>query len=346
MQTPRLVDQVRDAVAERGMSPRTAEAYVGWTRRFISYYPKRRPLELGVAEVEAFIAHLGAEGRVAASTQNQALAAILFLYARVLGSPLSEPGAISRAKLPERELVVLTRAEVAAVLARMSGAPRLMASMLYGAGLRLLECARLRVRDIDLDRRELVVRRAGAATERTTFFPADLVAPIREHLDRTRGLHQSDLAAGAGWADGPSPPETPDFAPRAWAWQWVFPATRTHLDAASGHRGRRHAHQTVLQNAVRGAVLATGMKKRASCHTLRHSFAAHLLEEGYDIRAIQDLLGHKALGTTMVYAQAARQKATPSREAATHLPGLALCLANAELEATTNPEPTGAARHA
>lgn len=270
MHDSRLVDQVRDAVAERGLSPRTAEAYVGWTRRFLSHYAPRRPLELGAAEVEAFVAHLGAQGGVAASTQNQALAAILFLYSRVLGSPLAESGALTRAKLPKREPVVLTRAEVAAVLARMSGATQLMAALLYGAGLRLLECARLRVRDVDLERRELLVRDGRAELGRTTLLPAELVPPLREHLARVRALHESDVAAGAGWADVPPTLAASDLA-RAWSLQWVFPATRLHLDSATGRRRRRHMHQTVLQNAVRDAVLATGLAKRASCHTLRHS---------------------------------------------------------------------------
>jgi integron integrase len=314
MHDSRLVDQVRDAVAERGLSPRTAEAYVGWTRRFLAHYAPRRPLELGAAEVEAFVAHLGAEGRVAASTRNQALAAILFLYSRVLGSPLSEAAGLARAKLPKRQPIVLTRAEVAAVLARMSGAPRLMAALLYGAGLRLLECARLRVRDVDLERRQLAVRDAHGEIGRLTFFPAELAAPLRKHLERARAQHESDLAAGAGWVAVPPAFGAPDFAPRAWAWQWVFPATRLHVDRASGNRGRRHMHQTVLQSAVRDAVLATGMTKRASCHTLRHSFAAHLLQDGRDIRAIQDLLGHKALGTTMVYAHTARRLGAARQE--------------------------------
>lgn len=314
MQAPCLVDKVRDAVAARGLSPRTAEAYVGWIRRFLARYPHKHPLELGAAEVEAFVAQLGAEGRAAASTQNQALAALLFLYSRVLGSPLEESGALTRAKLPKRAPVVLTRAEVAAVLARMSGSTGMMAALLYGAGLRLLECARLRVRDVDLEGRELLVRGARGAGDRSTLLPAGLVGPLREHLGRVRALHESDLASGAGWADVPLALAGSDVA-RAWALQWVFPATRTHLDPATGHRRRRHMHQTVLQNAVRDAVLATGLTKRASCHTLRHSFAAHRLEEGHDIRVVQDLLGHKALGTTMVYAHTARRMATSSHSA-------------------------------
>lgn len=313
MQALRLVDQVRDAVAARGLSPRTAEAYVAWTRRFLARYPDRHPLELGASEVEAFVAQLGAGVRVAASTQNQALAALLFFFARVLGAPLAGSGTLPRAKLPKRAPVVLTRAEVAAVLARMRGPTGLMAALLYGAGLRLLECARLRVRDVDLDHGEVFVRGAHAADDRATVLPVGLVAPLREHLARVRELHTSDLAAGAGWADVPLALAGSDVA-RSWALQWVFPATRMHLDPATGQRRRRHMHQTVLQNAVRDAVLASGLAKRASCHTLRHSFASHRLEEGHDIRAVQDLLGHKALGTTMVYAHTARRQATRSQE--------------------------------
>jgi integron integrase len=299
---PRLLDRVRETIRARGYSPRTAEAYCAWIRRFVLFHGRRHPRELGPAEIEAFLSHLANEQHVAPSTQNQALAALLFLYVHVLSVPLARLGDFTRAKRPHRVPTVLTPGEVAAVLNQMSGVPGLMASLLYGAGLRLLECAHLRVKDLDLERLEIVVRDGKGRRDRLTMLPEGMMAPLRAHLARVRNQHAADVAAGAGWVELPDALDRkyPNAA-REWPWQWVFPATRTYREPVTGRTRRHHLHETVLQGAVREAVLAKGMAKRASCHTLRHSFATHLLEAGYDIRTIQELLGHRDVSTTMIY---------------------------------------------
>jgi integron integrase len=301
-QSPRLLDQVRAAVRMRHYSHRTEKAYVGWIRRFILFHGKRHPAEMGKAEVTRFLSHLAVATKVSASTQNQALSAVLFLYRDVLRTELDWLDGVVRAKRPQRVPVVLTREEVRAILDRLHGVERLMASLLYGAGLRLLECCRLRAKDVDLPRRELVVRDGKGAKDRVAPVPMRLVDPLAEHLDRVRRQHEEDLRQGAGSVELPFAIERK--YPRAaweWGWQWVFPATRSYLDPASGRRRRHHLHESVLQRAVREAVIGARISKRASCHTLRHSFATHLLEDGYDIRTIQELLGHKDVTTTMIY---------------------------------------------
>jgi integron integrase len=256
---------------------------------------------MGETEVVAFLSSLALHGNVAASTQNQALSALVFLYADVLGADLDWLQGLVRAKRPERVPVVLTQDEVARLLAELRGTEWLMASLMYGAGLRLSECAELR-KDIDLARRELRVRDGKGRKDRVTMLPARLIGALSLALAESRRLHQKDLDDGAGWAALPDAlaRKFPN-AGREIAWQWLFPATRTYLDAATGQRRRHHLHESVLQRAVRAAVLRAGITKRASCHTLRHSFATHLLEAGYDIRTIQELLGHRDVSTTMIY---------------------------------------------
>jgi integron integrase len=301
-QPPRLMDRIRDALRVRRYSPRTEKAYCGWIRRYILFHSRRHPRDLGPEAIEAFLTHLATEGRVSASTQNQALAAILFLYVRVLERPQEWLGSFVRAKRPERLPVVLTPAEVMAVLDRMSGLPRLMATLLYGSGLRLLECACLRVKDLDFERREVLVRDGKGQKDRITMLPFRLVEPLRAHLEKMRTQHETDLGDGAGWVELPDAlgKKYPN-AGREWPWQWVFPATRTYRAPGTGEIRRHHLHETVLQRAVRSAALSAGIAKPVSCHVLRHSFATHLLESGYDIRTIQELLGHRDVSTTMIY---------------------------------------------
>ena len=300
--TPRLLDRVRDAIRARHYSRRTEKAYVGWVRRFVLFHGKRHPSEMGQAEVSAFLSHLAVQGGVSASTQNQALSALLFLYRDVLGNDIGWLDDVVRAKRPERVPTVLSREEVAAVLGHLRGPEALIAALLYGAGLRLLEGCRLRVKDVDLARGEIVVRDGKGARDRVTMLPRRIVPELAAQLERVRRQHTDDLAQGRGSVEMPDALERK--YPRAafeLAWQWVFPATRHYRDPASGLERRHHLHESVVQKAVRAAVQHAGIARRASCHTLRHSFATHLLEAGYDIRTIQELLGHQDVSTTMIY---------------------------------------------
>lgn len=287
----------------RHYSPNTIEAYVSWVRRFVLFHQRRHPRELGAEAVSAFLSDLAMRSGVSASTQNQALAALLFLYGEVLQRPLAALGPVVHAKRPARLPVVMTRGEVDAILARLDGVWRLMASLLYGSGLRLLECASLRVKDLDFGNGQIVVRRGKGQKDRTTLLPRSLMAPLGAHLVSVRARHQQDLAEGAGSVvlPGSLGNKYPN-ASREWPWQWVFPATRRYVDPTSGEQRRHHLHETALQRAVRSAALAAGLSKPISCHTFRHSFATHLLEAGYDIRTIQKLLGHHDVRTTMIYA--------------------------------------------
>jgi integron integrase len=301
--TPRVLDRVRSAIRARHMSPRTERAYVGWMKRYIFFHGKRHPNEMGASEVGGFLASLAARGQVSASTQNQAFSALLFLYREVLSRQLVGLETVPRARPSVRVPLVLSRAEVASVLRHMQGAPWLMASLMYGSGLRLLECARLRVKDVDFDRNEVTVRDGKGRKDRRTLLPAALVAPLRAHLERVYAQHETDLQRGGGSVGLPGALERK--YPRAawqWGWQWVFPATRPYLDPLLRAPRRHHLHETVLQRAFAQAVRTAGLAKLASCHTLRHSFATHLLESGYDIRTIQELLGHSDVTTTMMYA--------------------------------------------
>jgi integron integrase len=298
----RLFALVRAALEVRHMSGRTVEAYLGWVRRFLQFHGRRSPLALGTGEVATFLSHLASEAKVSASTQNQALAALLFLYGQVLRQPLGSLGEVVHAQRPKRLPVVMTREEVARLLGRLSGTRYLMASLLYGSGLRLQECMQLRVRDVDLSVRQVMVRRGKGMKDRAAPLPLVLVDPLRVHLHAVHRQHEADLADGGGSVALPEALSVKyPGAAREWPWQWVFPAARTHVDAASGERRRHHLHETVLQRAVHEAARAASLEKAVSCHTFRHSFATHLLEGGYDIRTIQKLLGHSDVRTTMVY---------------------------------------------
>jgi integron integrase len=294
---------VRTALRTRHYSRRTEDAYVAWIKRYIFFFDaKRHPAEMGAPEITRFLSSLAVSRGVAASTQNQALSALLFLYRDVLEVDLPWLDTIVRAKRPERLPVVLARDEVRAVLQRLEGMPRLMACLLYGAGLRVLECSRLRVQDVDLGRNQLVVRGGKGDKDRVTMLPAVIKTDLARHLQTVRAQHREDLAAGAGWVELPTALSRKyPTAGREWVWQWVFPATRTYRDRLTGQLRRHHLHETVLQRAVKDAVRRAGLAKRASPHTLRHSFATHLLEDGHDIRTVQELLGHRDVSTTMMY---------------------------------------------
>lgn len=301
-QAPRLLDQVRGRIRRRGLAIRTEKVYVNWIRRFILANGKRHPRDMGAREVEWFLTELAVKDQVAASTQNQALSALLFLYREVLELDLPWMENIQRAKRPKRLPVVLTVDEVMRVLDRMDGTAHLMASLLYGSGLRLMECVRLRVQDVDFVRREILVRSGKGDKDRRTMLPAMAIAPLQAKLTQARILHERDLAQGHGevWLPHALQRKYPNAA-REWIWQYVFPAQRRSIDPRSGIERRHHVGEKNLQRAVRVAVQAAGIGKHATCHTLRHSFATHLLESGSDIRTIQELLGHADVSTTMIY---------------------------------------------
>ncbi len=301
-QTPRLLDQVRGKIRLKHYSIRTEQAYVDWIKRFILHFGKRHPRELGAADVEAFLTHLAVAGNVAASTQNQAKSALLFLYREVLEMELPWLDNVERARAPKRLPVVLTRDEVAGVLSRLCGTHWLIASLLYGAGLRILEALRLRVKDVEFSRREILVRDGKGFKDRVTMLPVALAAPLTEHLKRVKALHAQDLAAGRGAVFLPYALERkyPNAA-RDWAWQYVFPSANLSVDPRGGVERRHHLQDQAVQRAMRQAVRDAGVAKPATPHTLRHSFATHLLEGGYDIRTVQELLGHADVSTTMIY---------------------------------------------
>ncbi|GHD75258.1 integron integrase [Luteimonas padinae] len=299
---PRLLEQIRIRCRTKHYSIRTERAYVGWARRFILANNRRHPRELGIAEVEAFLSALAVRDDVAASTQNQALSALLFLYKEVLGVDLPWVGSVTRAKRPKRLPVVLTSAEVRSLLALIDGQAGLMASLLYGAGMRLMEAVRLRVKDVDFGRCEIVVRNGKGGKDRRVPLPRRLEAALLAQIERVRVLHGRDLAQGYGevWLPHALSRKYPT-AGREPGWQYVFPASGLSDDPRSGTRRRHHVDEAVLQRAVKSARVAAGIDKPATCHTLRHSFATHLLEAGHDIRTVQELLGHKDVATTQIY---------------------------------------------
>jgi integron integrase len=301
-QSPRLLDQVREALRVRHYSLRTEQAYVQWIRRYILFHDKRHPAELGPVDVEAFLTALAVRDHVSAATQGQALAALLFLYKQVLGVELPWLDEVVRAKRPQRLPAVLTPEEVARLLAQLEGTHALMGRLLYGTGMRLMECLRLRIKDVDLQRREITIREGKGGKDRRTMLPAALLPALHEQFDRARLQWQRDAEAdlpGVYLPDALSRKKPGDA--RSWPWYWLFYSRELSVDPRSGVRRRHHAHEQGIQRAIKRAVLAAGIAKPASTHTLRHSFATHLLEAGQDIRTVQELLGHADVRTTMIY---------------------------------------------
>ena len=299
---PKLLDQARLVLRLRHMSYRTEIAYLSWIKRFILFHHKRHPKDMGASEIRAFLAHLALHEQVAASTQNGALNALLFLSRHVLKQPFPDLDDVERAQRPQRLPTVFTRGEAHAVLAQLRDMPALMARLLYGAGLRLMECVRLRVKDVDFAYHQITARHGKGGQDRVTMLPQSLHAPLQRHLAKVQLMHQEALAAGYGEVHLPYAFARKDpHAGTAWEWQYVFPAAKHSIDPRTGVERRHHVSHSVLQKAVKHAIRQAGLPKRGSCHTLRHSFATHLLEDGYDIRTVQELLGHKDVSTTMRY---------------------------------------------
>jgi integron integrase len=299
---PKLLDQVRALIRTRHYSLRTERAYVFWIKRYIYFHHKRHPAEMGKAEVEVFLSHLASSKHVAASTQNQALSALLLLYRHILGVELPWLDGLTRAKKPKCLPVVLTRDEVIRLLGQLEGTVSLFMRLLYGTGMRIMECSKLRVMDVDFKRNEITVRHGKGGKDRITMLPESLATPLREHLIRVKAIHQSELREGRG--DVELPHALARKHPRAacqWPWQYVFPASGLSKDPRSGVIRRHHIDDTRLQRHFQRALIRAGIEKRATPHTLRHAFATHLLESGYDIRTVQELLGHSDVSTTMIY---------------------------------------------
>jgi integron integrase len=305
---PQLLDRLRGVLRTRHYSIRTEKAYTEWVRRFILFHNMKHPETMGSLEVAQFLTHLAVKNNVAASTQNQALNALLFLYRQVLNRELGKVQGVVRARKPERLPAVLSPGEAHQVLNLMEGSHQLMARLLYGSGLRLLECCRLRVKDVDFEQNQIVVRDGKGEKDRVTMLPLQVKDRMREHLHRVQRLHEDDLEAGHTWIWLPYSLEKKyPNAGREWSWQWVFPSRSVSKDPRSDRVGRHHVHENSLQKAVRRAARLARLSKPVSCHTFRHSFATHLLEAGYDIRTVQELLGHKDVSTTMIYTHVMKQ---------------------------------------
>ncbi|MDO9204285.1 integron integrase [Methylotenera sp.] len=301
-QPPKLLDQVAAKMRVKHYSVRTEKSYIDWIKRYILHFNKRHPKDMGAVEVEEFLTHLAVARNVSASTQNQAKSALLYLYKEVLGVELPWLDNVTQAKVPQRLPVVLTQAEVQAVLSRMDGTMWLIASLLYGSGLRIMEALRLRVKDIDFARREILVREGKGFKDRVTMLPASLVEPLKAHLLKVQTLHKDDLNAGHGEVFMPMALDRKyPNAGKDWNWQYCFPSVKLSVDPRSKVIRRHHADEKTVQRAVKKAVNLTGIVKLATPHTLRHSFATHLLTGGYDIRTVQELLGHADVATTMIY---------------------------------------------
>lgn len=301
-QQPKLLDRVRIAIRLKNYSIRTEEAYVAWVERYIRFHKLRHPLEMGASEIEAFLAYLAVEGNVAASTQNQALCALLFLYKHVLDQELPAKINVLWAKKPERLPTVLTRQEVWQIIDKLSGVHHLMATLLYGTGMRLMECIRLRVKDVDFGQNLILIRDAKGDKDRITMLPESTHEPLQKQLAWAKTLHDHDLAQGYGMVYLPDALERKyPNANKEWGWQYVFPADKYSVDPRSDVKRRHHYHENSLQKSVKQATLQTGITKHVTCHTFRHSFATHLLEDGYDIRTVQELLGHSDVSTTQIY---------------------------------------------
>ena len=304
---PKLLDRLRNAIRSRHYSRRTEEAYLMWAKRFILFHNKRHPSAMGGDEVNAFLSSLAIDDRVSASTQNQALNALLFLYRHVLQDPLPWLQDVVRARRPMHLPAVLTPDEVRTVIGLIRGVSQLVAQLLYGSGLRLLEALTLRVKDVDFSRKQLTIRDTKGKRDRCTMLSEVAIAPLRRHLEDVRALHAGDLREGFGAVALPDAiARKIPGAPKDWGWQWVFPATSRYREAESRTERRHHLHESVVQRAVRTATLQSGLAKRVTCHTFRHSFATHLLERGHDIRTIQELLGHRDVATTMIYTHVLR----------------------------------------
>jgi integron integrase len=298
----KLLDQVRDVIRKKHYSLRTEQAYVDWIKRYIFFHNKRHPKDMGATEIARFISHLATDKKVAASTQNQAFNALIFLYKQVLGIEVGDIGKTERAKKPLRLPTVMTKEEVYAILSAMKGVHQFMAKLLYGCGMRLMECVRLRVKDVDFGQNQIIIRDAKGMKDRVTMLPEQLKPLLREHLEGIRTIHQQDMRNGLGEVYLPYALERKyPRASREWGWQYVFPSERISVDPRSGRRRRHHISEDSLQRAVQKAARMAGLNKPVNTHAFRHSFATHLLEAGYDIRTVQELLGHKDVTTTMIY---------------------------------------------